>query len=163
MLFPTSLVGSYPQPDWLIDRERLGHRFPPRVRARELWRVDPEYLEQAHQDATLLAIRAQEDAGLDIVTDGEIRRESYSNRFATALDGVDLDNPGTALDRSGHPNPVPRIVGKIKRRRAVEAADVVFLRANTKKQTKITVPGPFTMLQQAQNDFYASEEEAAMD
>ena len=116
MLFPTSLVGSYPQPDWLIDREKLAGRFPPRVRARELWRVDPAYLDQAQQDATLLAIRAQEDAGLDILTDGEIRRESYSNRFATALDGVDIDNPGTALDRSGHPNPVPRIVGPIRRR-----------------------------------------------
>src|SRR5437879_12776235 len=163
MLFPTSLVGSYPQPDWLIDRARLAGRFPPRVRARELWRVDPAYLEQAQDDATLLAIRAQEQAGLDIVTDGEIRRESYSNRFATALDGVDVDNPGTALDRSGHPNRVPRIVAKIRRRRAVEVEDMKFLRANTKKRTKITVPGPFTMSQQAQNDFYKSEEEAAMD
>ena len=154
MLFPTSLVGSYPQPDWLIDRERLGHRFPPRVRARELWRVDPEYLEQAQQDATLLAIRAQEDAGLDIITDGEIRRESYSNRFATALDGVDIDNPGTALDRSGHPNPVPRITGPIRRRHPVEVEDLAFLRANTSRTVKITVPGPFTMAQQAQNDYY---------
>src|SRR5262247_2079944 len=163
MLFPTSLVGSYPQPDWLIDRERLRHRFPPRVRARELWRVAPEHLARAQDDATLLAIRAQEDAGLDIVTDGEIRRESYSNRFATALDGVDLDNPGTALDRSGHPNPVPRIVGRIRRRHPVEVEDIKFLRRNTDRQTKITVPGPFTMLQQAQNDFYGTEEEAAMD
>jgi len=163
MLLPTTLVGSYPQPEWLIDRAKLAGRFPPRVRARELWRVPEPYLAGAQDDATLLAIRAQEDAGLDIVTDGEIRRESYSNRFATALDGVDLDNPGTALDRSGHPNPVPRITGKIKRRRAVEVEDLMFLRAHTKKQTKITVPGPFTMLQQAQNDFYASEEEAAMD
>ena len=118
MLLPTSLVGSYPQPDWLIDRAQLAGRFPPRVRARELWRVDPEYLDEAQDDATLLAIRAQEDAGLDIITDGEIRRESYSNRFATALDGVDIDNPGTALDRSGHPNPVPRVVGPIRRRHA---------------------------------------------
>jgi len=163
MLLPTTLVGSYPQPEWLIDRAKLAARFPPRVRARELWRVPEPYLAGAQDDATVLAIRAQEDAGLDIVTDGEIRRESYSNRFATALDGVDLDNPGTALDRSGHPNPVPRITGKIKRRRAVEVDDLMFLRAHTKKQTKITVPGPFTMLQQAQNDFYASEEEAAMD
>jgi 5-methyltetrahydropteroyltriglutamate--homocysteine methyltransferase len=163
MLLPTTLVGSYPQPEWLIDRAKLAGRFPPRVRAKELWRVPEPYLADAQNDATLIAIRAQEDAGLDIVTDGEIRRESYSNRFATALDGVDLDNPGTALDRSGHPNPVPRITGKIKRRRAVEVEDLAFLRAHTKKQTKITVPGPFTMVQQAQNDFYRSEEEAAMD
>ncbi len=163
MLLPTSLVGSYPQPDWLIDREKLAGRFPPRVRARELWRVGPEYLEQAQDDATLLAIRDQERAGLDIITDGEMRRESYSNRFANALDGVDLDNPGTALDRSGHPNPVPRVVGKIRRRHAVEVRDVAFLRANTDRKIKITVPGPFTMAQQAQNDFYASEAEMALD
>ena len=163
MLFPTTIVGSFPQPDWLIDREKLAGRFPPRVRARELWRIPPQYLNEAQEDATLIAIRAQEEAGLDIVSDGEIRRESYSNRFATALDGVDLDNPGTALDRSGHPNPVPRIVGKIRRRHAVEVEDLNFLRAHTNRQIKITVPGPFTMLQQAQNDFYASEEEAAMD
>ena len=161
MLFPTSLVGSYPQPDWLIDRERLRDRFPPRVRAKELWRVDPAYLEQAQQDATLLAIRAQEEAGLDILTDGEIRRESYSNRFATALDGVDIDHPGTALDRSGHPNPVPRIVGPIARRHPVEVADVEFLRAHTDRTIKITVPGPFTMSQQAQNDYYPSAEAVA--
>jgi 5-methyltetrahydropteroyltriglutamate--homocysteine methyltransferase len=163
MLFPTTIVGSFPQPDWLIDREKLAGRFPPRTRARELWRIPPQYLEQAQDDATLIAIRAQEEAGLDIVSDGEIRRESYSNRFATALEGVDLDNPGTALDRSGHPNPVPRIVGKIRRMHAVEVDDLKFLRANTDRMVKITVPGPFTMLQQAQNDFYASEEEAAMD
>jgi 5-methyltetrahydropteroyltriglutamate--homocysteine methyltransferase len=163
MLFPTTIVGSFPQPDWLIDREKLAGRFPPRVRARELWRIPPQYLNEAQEDATLMAIRAQEEAGLDIVSDGEIRRESYSNRFATALDGVDLDNPGSALDRSGHPNPVPRIVGKIRRRHAVEVEDLNFLRAHTDRKIKITVPGPFTMLQQAQNDFYASEEEAAMD
>jgi 5-methyltetrahydropteroyltriglutamate--homocysteine methyltransferase len=163
MLFPTTIVGSFPQPEWLIDRAKLAGRFPPRVRARELWRIPPQYLEEAQNDATLMAIRAQEEAGLDIVSDGEIRRESYSNRFATALDGVDLDNPGTALDRSGHPNPVPRIVGKIVRRHAVEVDDLKFLRAHTNRQVKITVPGPFTMLQQAQNDHYASEEEAAMD
>jgi 5-methyltetrahydropteroyltriglutamate--homocysteine methyltransferase len=162
MLFPTSLVGSYPQPDWLIDRERLAGRFPPRVRARELWRVDPAYLEQAQDDATLLAIRAQEDAGLDIVTDGEVRRESYSNRFATALDGVDIDNPGTALDRSGHPNPVPRVVGPIRRRHPVQADDLAFLRAHTDRTVKVTVPGPFTMSQQAQNDYYPSLEAAAL-
>lgn len=163
MLFPTTIVGSFPQPDWLIDREKLAGRFPPRVRAKELWRVAPQYLEEAWNDATLIAIRAQEQAGLDIVSDGEIRRESYSNRFATALEGVDLDNPGTGLDRSGHPNPVPRITGKIRRKHAVEVEDMLFLRRNTDRKTKITVPGPFTMLQQAQNDFYASEEEAAMD
>jgi 5-methyltetrahydropteroyltriglutamate--homocysteine methyltransferase len=129
MLFPTSLVGSYPQPDWLIDRGRLRDRFPPRVRARELWRVEPAYLEEAQQDATLLAIRAQEEAGLDILTDGEIRRESYSNRFATALDGVDIDNPGSALDRSGHPNPVPRVTGPIEEIKDLFAAgaDIVQL------------------------------------
>jgi 5-methyltetrahydropteroyltriglutamate--homocysteine methyltransferase len=163
MLFPTTIVGSYPQPDWLIDRVKLAGRFPPRVRAKELWRVAEPHLQQAMDDATVLAIKAQEDAGLDIITDGEIRRESYSNRIATALEGVDIDNPGTALDRSGHPNPVPRIVGKIKRTRAIEVEDLLFLKKHTTRQVKITVPGPFTMLQQAQNDFYASEEEAAMD
>jgi len=161
VLFPTSLVGSYPQPDWLIDREKLAGRFPPRVRATELWRVQPEFLEQAQRDATLLAIRAQEDAGLDIITDGEIRRESYSNAFATALDGVDIDNPGTALDRSGHPNPVPRITGPIRRRHAVNVDAVKFLRAHTDRQIKVTVPGPFTMSEQAQNDYYPTKEEAA--
>jgi 5-methyltetrahydropteroyltriglutamate--homocysteine methyltransferase len=161
MLLPTSLVGSYPQPDWLIDRGRLADRFPPRVRARELWRVAPEFLEQAQRDATLLAIRAQEDAGLDIITDGEIRRESYSNRFATALEGVDIDNPGTALDRSGHPNPVPRVVGPIRRKHPVEVEDVKFLRAHTPRTIKITVPGPFTMAQQAQDDYYGSKEALA--
>jgi len=163
MLFPTTLVGSYPQPEWLIDRKKLAGRFPPRVRARELWRVEQPFLQEAQDDATVLAIRAQEQAGLDIVTDGEIRRESYSNRFATALEGIDIDNPGTALDRSGHPNPVPRIVGKIRRKHPVEVQDVVFLKKNTNKRVKMTVPGPFTMSQQAQNDYYKSEEEAAMD
>ncbi len=163
MLFPTTLVGSYPQPDWLIDRDKLAGRFPPRTRARELWRIADPWLAEAQDDATLLAIRAQESAGLDIVTDGEIRRESYSNRFATALEGIDIDNPGTALDRSGHPNPVPRIVGKIRRKHPVEVRDVEFLRAHTDKPIKMTVPGPFTMSQQAQNDFYASEQEAAID
>ncbi len=162
-LFPTSLVGSYPQPDWLIDREKLAGRFPPRVRARELWRVDPAYLQQAQQDAARLAIADQREAGLDIVTDGETGRESYSNAFATALDGVDIDSPGTALDRSGHPNPVPRIVGPIKRRHAVNVAALQFLkeRAGDGKTVKMTVPGPFTMAQQAQNDFYTTLEEAA--
>ena len=163
MLFPATLVGSYPQPEWLIDRRKLAGRFPPRVRARELWRVSEPWLAQAQDDATLLAIRAQEAAGLDIVTDGEIRRESYSNRFATALDGVDVDNPGVALDRSGHPNPVPRIVGPVRRRRPVEVDDVRFLHAHTRRAIKITMPGPFTMSQQAQNDYYRSDETAAMD
>ncbi len=159
---PTSLVGSYAQPDWLIDRERLRGRFPPRVRATELWRVDPKYLEQAQDDATLLAIRDQERAGLDIITDGEARRESYSNRFATALAGVDIDNPGTALDRSGHPNPVPRVVGPVERMHPVQVRDVQFLRSNTSRTIKVTVPGPFTMSQQAQNDAYDSEAELAL-
>jgi 5-methyltetrahydropteroyltriglutamate--homocysteine methyltransferase len=162
MLFPTSLVGSYPQPDWLIDRARLAGRFPPRVRARELWRVAPEHLAQAQRDATVLAIRDQERAGLDIVTDGEQCRESYSNRFATALDGVDIDNPGTALDRSGQPNPVPRITGPVRRRHPVEVDDLTFLRANTGRAAKMTVPGPFTMAQQAQDDHYGSTEALAM-
>jgi len=163
MLFPTVLVGSYPQPEWLIDRARLAGRFPPRVRALELWRVPAPLLAEAQDDATLLAIKAQEEAGLDIITDGEIRRESYSNRFATALEGVDIDNPGTALDRSGHPNPVPRIVGPIRRVRPVEVDDLRFLRRHTDRMVKMTVPGPFTMSQQAQNDHYPSAEAAAMD
>jgi 5-methyltetrahydropteroyltriglutamate--homocysteine methyltransferase len=162
-LLPTSLVGSYAQPEWLIDREKLAGRFPPRVRARELWRVAPEFLEEAQDDATLLAIRDQERAGLDIITDGEQRRESYSNRFATALEGVDIDNPGSALDRSGHPNPVPRITGKIRRKHPVELRDLEFLRANTDRAIKMTVPGPFTMSQQAQNDFYDDELELVSD
>jgi 5-methyltetrahydropteroyltriglutamate--homocysteine methyltransferase len=162
-LLPTSLVGSYPQPDWLIDRANLASRFPPRVRARELWRIDPAYLEEAQDDATIVAIRDQERAGLDIITDGEIRRESYSNRFATALEGVDIDNPGTALDRSGHPNPVPRITGAVRRKHPVAVRDVTFLRAHTDHPIKMTVPGPFTMSQQAQNDYYEHPKQAALD
>src|SRR5207344_291360 len=162
MLLPTCLVGSYPQPDWLIDRASLAKQMPPRVRARELWRVAPQELEAAQDDATLLAIRDQERAGLDIITDGEARRESYSNRFATALAGVDIDNPGTALDRSGHPNPVPRVVGPIERMHAVQVRDVQFLRANTSQPIKVTVPGPFTMSQQAQNDYYETDAEVAL-
>lgn len=162
MLFPTMLVGSYPQPDWLIDRARLGDRFPPRVRAAELWRVAPDLLASAQDDATVLAIRAQEAAGLDIITDGEIRRESYSNRFANALEGLDLDNPGEALDRSGTPNPVPRIVGAIRRKHAVQVEDLRFLRRNTEHKVKITVPGPFTMAEQAQNEHYKTDAETAM-
>ena len=163
MLLPTSLVGSYPQPDWLIDRDKLAHQMPPRVRAQALWRVSPELLEQAQDDASLLAIRDQERAGLDIITDGEARRESYSNRFATALEGIDLDHPGTVTSRSGHSITVPRIVGKIRRKHPVEVRDVKFLRANTDRAVKITVPGPFTLSQQAQNDYYPSAAEMAMD
>jgi 5-methyltetrahydropteroyltriglutamate--homocysteine methyltransferase len=163
MLLPTTLVGSYAQPDWLIDRAKLAGRFPPRVRAQELWRIPQSFLAEAQDDATVLAIRAQEEAGLDIVTDGEIRRESYSNRFATALEGIDIDNPGVALDRSGHPNPVPRIVGKIRRKHAVEVEDLKFLRRHTTRKIKMTVPGPFTMSQQAQNDYYPTVADAAMD
>ena len=161
-MLPTSLVGSYAQPDWLIDRAKLAGRFPPRVRAKELWRPAPEHLAQAQDDATVLAIRAQERAGLDVLTDGEMRRESYSNHFATALDGVDVDNPGSALDRSGHPNPVPRIVGPISRPAPVQVRDLEFLRAHTDRPVKITVPGPFTMSQQAQDDHYGDPEAAAM-
>lgn len=163
MLLPTSLVGSYAQPDWLIDKEKLAGRFPPRVRATELWRVDEEFREQAFDDATLLAIRDQERAGLDIITDGEMRRESYSNRFATALEGVDLESHGSALDRSGEPTPVPRLTGKIRHKHAVETRDVEFLRANTDRMIKITVPGPFTMSQQVQNEYYDDEAEMAHD
>jgi 5-methyltetrahydropteroyltriglutamate--homocysteine methyltransferase len=162
-LLPTSMLGSFPQPDWLIDRAKLASRLPPRVRAKELWRVPPEYLRQAQDDATLLTIRAEEQAGLDILTDGEMRRESYSNHFATALDGIDLDNPGTLLGRSGQPNPVPRITGPIRRSRPVEVDDLRFLRANTDRVVKMTVPGPFTMSRQAQNDHYPDAESAAMD
>jgi 5-methyltetrahydropteroyltriglutamate--homocysteine methyltransferase len=161
-LLPTTVVGSYPQPEWLVDRQMLGSRLPPRVRAREIWRVPARYLEQAQDDATIVAIRAMERAGVDIVTDGEVRRESYSNRFATALDGMDLDNPGTALDRTGHPNPVPRVVGPIRRTRPVEKRDVEFLRANTDREIKATLPGPFTMSQQAQDDHYHDDEALAM-
>jgi len=162
-LLPTTVVGSYVQPEWLVDRDNLKGRLPPRVRALEMWRVDPAFLEDAQNDATLLAIRDMERAGIDIITDGEVRRESYSNRVATALGGIDIDNPGTAIDRTGHPNPVPRIAGPIRRVRPIEADDVKFLRANTDRQIKITLPGPFTMTQQAQNDHYDTDEAAAMD
>lgn len=158
----TTVVGSYPQPDWLIDRERLGQRLPPRVRARELWRVPEPFLEEAQDDATRLAVHDMELAGLDVITDGEMRRESYSNRFATALDGIDLDHPGVALDRTGHENPVPRVVGPIRRTRPVEVRDVEFLRSITDRRVKITVPGPFTMTQQAQNDHYADVRSLAL-
>jgi 5-methyltetrahydropteroyltriglutamate--homocysteine methyltransferase len=158
----TTVVGSYPQPEWLVDHDMLGSRLPPRVRAREIWRVPPAHLEQAQDDATIVAIRDMERAGIDIVSDGEIRRESYSNRFATALEGMDLDHPGTALDRTGHPNPVPRVVGPICRTRPVEVRDVEFLRASTDRRIKATLPGPFTMSQQAQNDYYKDDGELAM-
>jgi 5-methyltetrahydropteroyltriglutamate--homocysteine methyltransferase len=158
----TTVVGSYPQPDWLIDRERLGDRLPPRVRARELWRVPEPLLEEAQDDATRLAVQDMERAGVDVITDGEMRRESYSNRFATALDGVDLDQPGVALDRTGHENPVPRVVGPIRRKGPVEVRDVELLRAITDRRIKITVPGPFTMTHQAQNDHYADERSLAL-
>ncbi|MGP0088795.1 MAG: 5-methyltetrahydropteroyltriglutamate--homocysteine methyltransferase [Xanthobacteraceae bacterium] len=163
ILLPTSLVGSYPQPDWLIDRERLGHRLPPRVRAQELWRIAPQWLQEAQDDATLVAIRDQERAGLDIITDGEIRRESYSNQFATALAGVDIENPATVPSRTGRPDQVPRIVGKIARKHPVAVADLKFLRRNTQRMVKMTVPGPFTMSQQAKDEFYDDEQAAAMD
>src|SRR5438094_1733646 len=161
-LLLTTVVGRYPQPDWLVDRAALGSRLPPRVRAREIWRVAPELRGQAQDDATVVAIRDLERAGIDIITDGEIRRESYSNRFATALEGMDLDNPGSALDRTGHANPVPRVVGPIRRTRPVERRDVEFLRANTDRTIKATLPGPFTMSQQAQDDYYHDEEALAM-
>jgi 5-methyltetrahydropteroyltriglutamate--homocysteine methyltransferase len=161
-LLPTSLVGSYPQPDWLIDRARLS-KMVPRVRMDDLWRVDRQELEAKQDEATLLAIRDQERAGLDIVTDGEQRRESYSNRFATALEGVDTENPGSTLNRSGKPIPVPRVTGKIRRKYPVQLRDTKFLRVNTTKAVKMTVPGPFTMSKQAQNEFYKSDEEMALD
>ena len=158
----TTVVGSYPQPNWLIDRKRLGERLPPRVRAHELWQVAEPDLEEAQDDATRLAVQDMERAGVDIVTDGEMRRESYSNRFATALEGVDLETPGVALDRTGHENPVPRVVGPIRRARPVEVRDVEFLRGLTERRIKITVPGPFTMAQQAQDDHYGDERSLAL-
>jgi 5-methyltetrahydropteroyltriglutamate--homocysteine methyltransferase len=163
VLLPTTLVGSYPQPDWLIDREMLTSQMPPRTRLHQLWRVAPEWLEEAQDDAALLAIREQERAGVDIVTDGEVRRESYSNQFATALEGIDLDRPGSRISRTGTKVPVPRVVGKIRRKHAVNVRDVKFLRANTGRQVKVTVPGPFTMTQLSANDFYQSPAELALD
>jgi len=162
MLFPTCLVGSYPQPEWLIDRVKLSKQVP-RVRVEDLWLVAPDKLEAAQDDATILAIRDQERAGLDIITDGEQRRESYSNRFATALDGIDIEKPGTTINRSGRPIPVPRVVGPIRRKHAVEVRDLKVLRANTSRKIKATMPGPFTMGKQAQDDYYKDEEAVAMD
>jgi 5-methyltetrahydropteroyltriglutamate--homocysteine methyltransferase len=161
MLLPTSLVGSYPQPEWLIDRDRLSKQVP-RVRVGDLWLVRPDKLETAQDDATVLAICDQERAGLDIITDGEQRRESYSNRFATALEGIDVDNPGTTINRNGKPIPVPRVVGPIRRRSPVELRDLIVLRANTDRPVKATVPGPFTMSKQAQDDYYKDEEALAL-
>jgi 5-methyltetrahydropteroyltriglutamate--homocysteine methyltransferase len=161
--FQTTLVGSYPQPEWLIRRDMLSKRLPPRVRAQELWRVDSEWLEQAQDDATILAIRDQERAGLDIITDGEVRRESYSNRFATALEGLDLVSPATIVSRGGSTNVFPRVIGRVRRKHAVQVRDVQFLRANTDRPIKITVPGPFTMSQQARNEHYKHEEDLALD
>jgi 5-methyltetrahydropteroyltriglutamate--homocysteine methyltransferase len=159
----TTVVGSYPQPDWLVDREKLSSRLPPRVRARDVWRIPEPWLEQAQDDATLIAIRDMERAGVDVITDGEIRRESYSNRFATALDGVDIDTPGQTLSRTGRLDYVPRVVGPIRRLRPVEVRDVEFLRANTDRRIKITVPGPFTMARQAVDEHYGDEAAMAMD
>jgi 5-methyltetrahydropteroyltriglutamate--homocysteine methyltransferase len=160
-LLPTTVVGSYPQPGWLIDRAKLGSKVP-RVRAPEIWRVDKALLEEAQDDATLLAIRDMERAGIDIITDGEMRRESYSNRFATELEGIDIENPGSTINRSGVPIPVPRVAGPIRRKGPVEVRDVTFLRGNTSRKTKITLPGPFTMAQQAQDDYYKDEEALAL-
>ena len=162
-LIPTTLVGSYPQPDWLIDRDRLLGTLPARVRAKELWRVPEPYLAQAQDDATALAIRDLERVGLDILTDGEIRRESYSNRFATALEGLDIDNPAMVEGRAGKVNAVPRVVGPVRRTRPVEVDDLRFLRANTERTIKITLPGPFTMSQQAQNEAYDDLGSLALD
>src|SRR5258708_2561456 len=161
-LLPTTVVGSYPQPEWLIDRARLS-KIVPRVRMADIWRVPEAFLEQAQDDATLLAIRDMERAGIDIITDGEVRRESYSNRFATALEGVDTDNPGTIHNRRGQPTLVPRVTGKIRRRHAVERRDMEFLRRNTERAAKITLPGPFTMAQQTKNEASGDDEEKAID
>lgn len=159
----TTVVGSYPQPTWLVDQGALEGRLVPRVRAPELWRVSPDLLEQAQDDATLLAIRDMEQAGVDIISDGEIRRESYSNRFATALGGVDPENPGSTMGRTGEPTPVPRITGPIRRTQPVQVRDVRFLRASTSRRVKVTIPGPFTMSQQAQNEYYGDDRALAMD
>jgi 5-methyltetrahydropteroyltriglutamate--homocysteine methyltransferase len=161
-LFPTTVVGSYPQPDWLVDREMLS-KVVPRVRMKEMWRVPEQYLEQAQDDATIVAIRDMERAGIDVITDGEMRRESYSNRFATALEGIDISKPGFVKARSGQMTPVPRVIGKIRRPGPVEVRDMQFLRSNTKSTAKITLPGPFTMGQQAHDEYYKDSEALAMD
>jgi 5-methyltetrahydropteroyltriglutamate--homocysteine methyltransferase len=161
-ILPTTVVGSYPQPDWLVNREMLSKTVP-RTRMKEIWRIDEAFLEQAQDDATVLAIRDMERAGIDIITDGEIRRESYSNRFATALEGIDVDNPGQVMARGGRVTEVPCIVGKIRRKAPVELRDMEFLRRNTSHKAKMTLPGPFTMSQQAKNEFYKDHEELVMD
>src|SRR5581483_6411875 len=160
---PTTVVGSYPQPDWLVDRSALAHHGVPRIAAADIWRVAQEFREQAQDDATAAAIAEMERAGIDIVSDGEIRRESYSNRFALALDGIDPERPGSVVGSTGRATPVPRVVGKIRRRGPVETGDAEFLVAHARHATKITLPGPFTLSQQAENAFYADEEEMAMD
>ena len=162
-LLPTTVVGSYPQPDWLVDKNVLKAQTVPRVRVKQLWRVAEQYLEQAQDDATLIAIRDMERAGIDIITDGEMRRESYSNRFATALEGIDIDNPATVKNRAGVDTIMPRVIGKVRRSAPVEVRDMEFLRRNTDRKAKITLPGPFTMTQQAKNEFYRDAEELAMD
>ncbi len=162
-LVPTTVVGSYPQPDWLIDRAMLKAHIVPRTRLKAVWRVPEQFLEQAQDDATQLAIRDMERADIDIISDGEMRRESYSNRFATALDGIDIDNPGAVKTTRGMDTPVPRVVGRIRRKGPVEIRDLEFLRRNTDRRVKITLPGPFTMAQQAQNDFYRDRDEMVMD
>lgn len=159
----TTVVGSYPQPEWLIDRQGLASTAVPRIRVSNLWRIPPEYLEEAQDDATLVAIRDMERAGVDIISDGEIRRESYSNRFATALEGIDLDRPGQITGSTGRPTPVPRVVGPIRRAHPVQVRDVQFLRQHTDRRIKATVPGPFTLAQQAQNEYYPDRESLAMD
>jgi 5-methyltetrahydropteroyltriglutamate--homocysteine methyltransferase len=162
-LLPTTVVGSYPQPEWLVDFGVLKSQTVPRVRVKEMWRVAEPWLEQAQDDATLIAIREMERAGIDIITDGEMRRESYSNRFATALDGIDIDTPAVVKNRAGVDTVMPRVVGKVRRRAAVELRDMQFLRRNTERKAKITLPGPFTMTQQAKNEFYKDNDELAMD
>lgn len=163
ILLPTTIVGSYPQPDWLIDRERLKASLPPRVRAQQLWRIPEPWLGDAQEAATLVAIRDQELAGIDIVGDGEMRRESYSNRLANALSGIDIDNPGVAMDRTGKPNPAPRVAGPIRRIGGIEVQDAEFLKRHSSRPVKLTLPGPFTMTKQAQNDHYATDADLAMD
>lgn len=161
-LFPTTVVGSYPQPDWLVDRKMLS-KVVPRIRMKEMWRIPDEFLDQAQDDATIIAIRDMERAGIDVITDGEMRRESYSNRFATALEGIDIEHPGFVVARSGAQTPVPRVVGKVRRAGPVEVRDMQFLRRNTERTAKITLPGPFTMSQQAKDEFYKDAEALAMD
>src|SRR5690349_10008989 len=152
-LLQTTVVGSYPQPDWLVNRDMLS-KVVPRTRMKELWRVPEAWLQQAQDDATILAIRDMERAGIDVITDGEMRRESYSNRFATALEGLDPEHPAEIPGTTGRTTRVPRVVGPIRRREPVELRDLQFLRANTDRQIKITLPGPFSLSVQAVDDYY---------